>query len=295
MPLSVSARRSIFPAAIVCLILIATLRPFDFNMTTDFTARRLPVIDWALLPSPEHESLFIDAAANILLFFPLGVACFIRLRPDSKVSSTILSSTIFAALLSSSCEFLQVWLPTRHPQLMDVAANTLGAFAGTIVMAAWARLDTLMAPDEVSNGFRWNAATAVLCLLALLLLAHPAFGLEPVRSVKELEAHAKSFIRSTFLEHVTPENGALPLLLLGAFSFSMAEWAMECFPSLRIRFTYWPVFLVASAFAVLLPIPRIFFRSWSPGWDSIFFGFAGIAIGLALHRYGRLPRFRPAA
>jgi hypothetical protein len=134
----------------------------------------------------------------------------------------------------------------------------------------------------------------LLILLALSLL-YPVFHLDPVRSVKELEVHAKDFIRSPLFDRWSLENVFLPPLLLGALSFSFADWAMKSFHSLRLPFTYVPVFLLSSAYAVLLPIPRIFFRSFSPNWGSILFGVIGVVLGILFHRWLRYPPLPPSA
>ena len=248
------------------------------------------MIDWAPLPSREHESLFIDVAYNILLFFPYGVASYMHQRRNVKVPLSLLSATASAAFLSSLCETAQVWLPTRHPQVLDVLANTFGAFLGATAAAVWERIDTLTSPGEVRNGIRWSPVSGVLLILLALSLLYPVFRLDPVRSVKELEAHAKAFIQSPLFDLWSLENVFLPLLLLGALSFSFAEWAMTSFPSLRLPFTYVPVLLLSSVYAVLLPIPRIFFRSFFPNWGSILFGVLGVSLGIVFHR--RL-RFTP--
>jgi VanZ family protein len=284
-----SAWRSILLAAIVSLILFVTLRPFNFRVDPEFTSMRIRMVDWAPLPSREHESLFIDVACNILLFFPYGAAFYIYKRRNVKTSLSILSVTVSAAFLSSLCETLQVWLPDRYPQVLDVVANTSGALAGAITAAVWERIDTLTSPGEVRNGIRWSPDSGVLLTLLVLSLLYPAFHLDPVRSVNELEAHAKAFIQSPLFDRWSLENVFLPLILLGALSFSIADWAMKNFPSLRLSFTYFPAFLLSFVYAVLLPIPRIFFRSFSPNWGSILFGVLGVSLGIMFHRRLRFP------
>ena len=251
---------------------------------------RMGMIEWELLPSQEHESLFIDVALNILFFFPYGVAFYIRRRRNLNFFQPILSATLSAALVSSLCETAQIWLPSRHPQVLDVLANTFGAFGGATAAAVWEGIDTLTSPGEVRNGMRWSPASGVLLTLLALSLLYPAFRLDPVLSVSELEAHAKAFIVSPLFDRWSMENVFLPLLLLGALAFSIAEWAMKSFPSLRLTFTYVPVFLLSSVYAVLLPIPRIFFRSFSPNWGSILFGVIGVPLGILFHRWLRFPK-----
>ena len=246
---------------------------------------RIGMIEWEPLPSQEHESLFLDVAGNILFFFPYGVAFYIHRRRNANFFQPILSATISAALLSSLCETAQIWLPSRHPQVQDVLANIFGAFGGATAAAVWDGIDTLTSPSEVRNGIRWNRASGVLLSILALSLLYPVFHLDPVRSVNELKVHAKTFIQSPLFDRWSMENVFLPMLLLGGLSFSFADWAMTSFPSLRLPFTYVPVFLLSSVYAVLLPIPRIFFRSFSPNWGSILFGVLGVALGIVAHRW----------
>lgn len=292
MPQMSNAWRSIVLIAIVSIILFVTLLPFNFRVDPEFTSMRISMIDWAPLPSREHAGLFIDVANNILLFFPYGVAFFIHRRKNTRASLSILSSTVSAIFLSSFCETAQVWLPPRSPQVLDVVADTFGAFGGATAAAVWESINTLTSPDEVRNGIRWSPASGVLLSILALSLLYPVFHLDPVRSVNELKVHAKTFIQSPLFDRWSMENVFLPMLLLGGLSFSFADWGMTSFPSLRLPFTYVPVFLLSSVYAVLLPIPRIFFRSFSPNWGSILFGVLGVALGIVSHRWIRFPPIR---
>lgn len=258
MPQMSNAWRSIVLIAIVSIILFVTLLPFNFRVDAEFTSMRISMIDWAPLPS-RHAGLFIDVANNILLFFPYGVAFFIHRSKNTRASLSILSSTVSAIILSSFCETAQVWLPPRSPQVLDVVADTFGAFGGATAAAVWERINTLTSPDEVRNGIRWSPASGVLLGILALSLLYPVFHLDPVRSVNELKVHAKTFFQSPMFDRWSMENVFLPMLLLGGLSFFFADWAMTSFPSLRLPFTYVVVFLLSSVYAILLPIPRIFF------------------------------------
>ena len=275
--------------ATVSVILLATLRPFNFRFEREFTSERIPVIDWEPLPTREHEGMFVDTALNILLFIPYGMAFYPRRRSTAGIPMAILSATVSATFLSSFCEVAQVWLPTRHPEFRDVVTNTLGAFAGATAAAVWERIVFLAPAREIRSHIRWNRASVALLVFLALPLVHSVIHLDPVRSVEELEEHAKAFIHAPVFDLWSAENTALPFLFLGALSFSAAEWAMASLPPLRTPFTYIPVFLLSSLYAVLLPIPRIFFRSFNPNWGSILFGVLGISAGIALHRWFRYP------
>jgi len=193
------------------------------------------MIDWRPLPS-KNVRLLIDVANNILLFFPYGVAFFIHRRKNARASLSILSSAVSAIFLSSFCETAQVWLPPRSPQVLDVVADTFGAFGGATAAAVWERINALTSPDEVRNGILWSPASGVLLSILALSLLYPVFHLDPVRSVNELKVHAKTFIQSPLFDRWSMENVFLPMLLLGGLSFSLADWAMTSFPSLHLPF-----------------------------------------------------------
>ena len=78
-------------------------------------------------PSAEHIELGFqpwDFTANILLFFPLGLALW---------GMGLLQAARRGAALSLAIEFAQFFLEERHPGPADLAANTLGALCGAAV------------------------------------------------------------------------------------------------------------------------------------------------------------------
>lgn len=75
-----------------------------------------------------------DIIYNVALFVPLGLG--LRLA-GRRVSWIILGS----AALSTTIEFIQWhWIPTRYSSLADIVANTIGAAAGALAVAAVPRL-----------------------------------------------------------------------------------------------------------------------------------------------------------
>lgn len=81
---------------------------------------------WSRMLSPE----FI---ANILLFVPLGMLLRLTLPRAGWLGATFLGGATSVAI-----ELLQMWSP-RVSDPRDVVANTLGALAGAVIVAAVAR------------------------------------------------------------------------------------------------------------------------------------------------------------
>jgi glycopeptide antibiotics resistance protein len=100
----------------VLLALLATLSPFDF--------RGRPVHGFALL------FLRDDFALNLLLFFPIGFLSQLAWRIPSL---SLVRLTGLALALSTAVEAGQCFLPSRHPNGVDVLANTLGALLGALI------------------------------------------------------------------------------------------------------------------------------------------------------------------
>jgi len=73
----------------------------------------------------------LDAVANIALYLPFGFS-FVQSRLRVHKGDVVLVS-ILAALLSVSCEFYQVFHPSRFPSMTDVASNTLGGIIGVLI------------------------------------------------------------------------------------------------------------------------------------------------------------------
>ncbi|MBW4442443.1 MAG: VanZ family protein [Plectolyngbya sp. WJT66-NPBG17] len=127
-----SPRRSIFiTLSSVLLVVLVTLLPFNFTaegITFESAIRRVST----------HASGMSDLVGNIFLFLPFGIdlAYEFRQRRINK-RLTLLFVLGLSALLSTTVETLQVFLPWRSPSVIDVLTNTSGGAIGAIVYFLW--------------------------------------------------------------------------------------------------------------------------------------------------------------
>ncbi|WP_141783305.1 VanZ family protein [Ornithinicoccus hortensis] len=74
----------------------------------------------------------VEAAANLLLFVPLGFLIVLVARPRSWPWAALAGF-----LVSLSIELAQLGLSARTTQLRDVVFNTAGALVGALAASAW--------------------------------------------------------------------------------------------------------------------------------------------------------------
>jgi hypothetical protein len=80
----------------------------------------------------------VDCVLNLLLFVPFGVLLNHEGRHRSlKPGSIVILAGTVGALISTTVEYFQVFLPTRDSSLVDVLANTGGALLGIAADRAW--------------------------------------------------------------------------------------------------------------------------------------------------------------
>lgn len=176
------------------LIVYASLYPFE-------GWRIQGIAPWSFLwaPLPRYWTGF-DVVSNVLGYAPLGfLGCVAALRQRPRWPA-VLGVTLAALALSLLMEALQMFLPMRVPSNVDLALNTLGAFAGALlarVLAAW---------GLVAHWSRWrdrwlvgDASGALVLLvlwpLALLFPVSVPFGLGQV--FERLESSVARVLRDT--------------------------------------------------------------------------------------------------
>jgi VanZ family protein len=82
--------------------------------------------------------LSMDVALNVAVFVPLGwlVARAGHSRGLSSLGMILLTAGGCGAL-SLAAETVQFFIPSRHSSVIDVVANTLGAFLGAVMCRPW--------------------------------------------------------------------------------------------------------------------------------------------------------------
>lgn len=122
--------------------------------------------------------LEFDVALNALFYIPLGALACLILRTANPPWVAGAKAIAWCAAFSLAMEMLQLFVPTRVASIYDIAANTAGAFAGTLVFAA--PLHALVthplsqARQGLVAGGSWGDAGLVLVVLWLLAQLNPA-------------------------------------------------------------------------------------------------------------------------
>src|SRR6266513_4929708 len=116
--------------AYVAIILFATMTQLDFSPDLTAAGQRLAR---AFTPSLGWRDAR-DGLRNTVFFAGLGVA-WVMSSLSGKVRAEIERATLVGFGLSVTVEGLQVFSPIRTASIVDVATNTLGAFAGALFVA----------------------------------------------------------------------------------------------------------------------------------------------------------------
>jgi glycopeptide antibiotics resistance protein len=154
-------------------ILLCTLFPFRFVWYDNFSIAEL-------FDRFDVRFTLSDVIANIFLFMPVGfsVNCLLSTTQKSRFSKLVITIAICAGF-SAMVEILQVFLPMRSPNFVDIVSNSLGGIVGYPVghffrkrfvrYAEW----ILNRPDRLSLK-KLVAMFLVYCTLALcIVLALP--------------------------------------------------------------------------------------------------------------------------
>ena len=102
------------------LVIVAIVAPWrDFQNHTHWSN-----VVW--IPFVSKPWRIGDAIANVLLYLPFG---YLYAR-QSRRHGAGWRAIVFAAVLSLSTEYAQLYSHSRFPSLTDVTCNLLGAYAG---------------------------------------------------------------------------------------------------------------------------------------------------------------------
>ncbi|MEN6321010.1 MAG: VanZ family protein [Syntrophaceae bacterium] len=99
-----------------------------------FKPLRRTILSAPWVPFNWDRSSLQDISINIVGFVPFGFFCAIFLcKKKLRKNNIYLTSILFGLGFSLAIELLQVYLPTRHSQLMDVICNLMGTIIGLII------------------------------------------------------------------------------------------------------------------------------------------------------------------
>ena len=259
-------RQSRLPHSLVALyaaaIAYASLQPFGDWMTP------LPGTPfWMVGPYPPKTTRF-DIIANFLTYVPLGLFASLLSRRATALGCMVLALATGAAL-SFVLETLQWCMPPRYANVLDFAANTLGALAGGMLGAVYTRSPARAAlgttrPRIVLPGAIGDVGLALVAmwLVAQLNPAIPPFALtfdpEPVLGVA---ASARTGdVAATLIEAA---QSAFQLVGVGLFvALLVRERRFAAGAALMIVGV---ALLVKGGAAMLLLKPAVFETWLSPG------------------------------
>ncbi|BEU73336.1 VanZ family protein [Ralstonia syzygii subsp. indonesiensis] len=114
------------------LVVYASLYPFSGWVDTGVSP-----FAYLTAPLPRYNTLF-DLLTNIWGYMPLGMLVVLSLHPRITGWRAVALAMLAGLLLSGAMEAAQTYLPTRISSNVDLAANTVGALLGGIVMAPFA-------------------------------------------------------------------------------------------------------------------------------------------------------------
>lgn len=144
-PRKISRSWLAFAALAVLGVLVVTLRPDDFDTGTNFVplSHHGYAFEALLRGSPNRAEiiryLLLDVVGNVVLFVPVGLAVAGALGRRVSSLARLFVPLLFAALLSTVIEVIQLSVPGRATDVDDVLFNSLGAALGgaLLILIRW--------------------------------------------------------------------------------------------------------------------------------------------------------------
>jgi VanZ family protein len=176
---------------------------------------------WPLAPWPPPATRF-DVLANFLTYVPLGLFAALIPRQATTLGCMVVA-VVAGAALSFVMETLQWYMPPRFANLLDFTANSLGALAGGMLGAVYARSPLRDAVREtrrrvVLPGTMGDVGMAMLAmwLVAQLNPAIPPFAItfDPDASRQVAQVEGEQEVAVTLIEAA---QSAFQLLGVGLF------------------------------------------------------------------------------
>jgi glycopeptide antibiotics resistance protein len=262
----------------------ASLLPFELRPRSISSA-------WAAfgtaLMAPPDRIARTNFLANILLFVPIGFCLTGGLLLDRKPSLFVAPAAglVVAASLTVSftAEFLQVFAPSRVPSSLDILAQTIGCIVG---IAIW-----LVAGPGITQWLRGAADRTRTDRLSRVLTGYAAawlfVNLTPFDITLDPGTLAQRFRtgRITFV----PFGGFPPgdprmlwdalvttLTAVPLGIFGLVGWGAR-----SVRHSAGLAFAIGAGLVIFVEAAHVFIRSHSADTADVFFGSAGVALGVA--------------
>lgn len=134
MPTNVKYRRWYYVLLIASLsaIGVATIYPFNLTIPEHLSIK-------SILATFNYSSSVKDYVQNVLLFIPLGISlAAIASHQRYSTKAIIIFGCLLSAVVSSTVELTQLFLPIRVSNLTDIVCNSLGGLVGG-VLYCWRR------------------------------------------------------------------------------------------------------------------------------------------------------------
>jgi VanZ family protein len=223
--------RLLLPA--IALIIYGSLYPWQFDF-----GRTVPNPLWMLLhtwPLTIDRFALRDAAVNVLLYCPLGIAAFLAMMRRHSHAAAIACAALLGLVLSASIEMLQLYDADRVCSLFDVAANFTGAALGAFAAYVFERQLATLGVHHQAQQARCGAASARV--LAGCWAGYQLYPLFPLLSRTHLRVAILLMLHSPMspVEVVAcaAEWFAFALVMRALFGRVKLSWlalAMVCLP-----------------------------------------------------------------
>jgi len=215
---------------VIALIVYGSLYPWHF----DFDSSGANPL-WVLLhawPGSIDRFVLRDAAINLLLYFPLGMAAFLAAARRHGRLVAFDAALLIALGLSASMEMLQIYDPGRTCSLFDVLCNVSGAAAGAAAALVFRpELESLARQEPRLHG-------PAALLLAACWASYQLYPFFPLLSHAKLRASLELLAQTASFSAVevwasAAEWLAAALVLEALFGRLRPRWllaAMACLP-----------------------------------------------------------------
>jgi len=135
---------------------------------------------------------FRDAAVNVVLYIPLGMAAHLIFRKWHVPGAGYWMPVLLGAALSASIEMTQVFVPTRNTSLNDLMNNVIGTVAGVVLGALFEKI----AGPSFIEGIHFHPTDRGALVLVFIWLGYLSFPVFPItglyRPARKLELFLSS-------------------------------------------------------------------------------------------------------